>query len=57
VIDALEAAVRKNIAPPQTAAWGRASLEVCHAILDSAETGEKIPLTRQCGVEFQEETL
>ena len=56
VIDALIAAVRCNIAPPQTAEWGRASLEVCHAILRSAETGEKIKLTRQCGVEYQGET-
>jgi phthalate 4,5-cis-dihydrodiol dehydrogenase len=57
VIDALHAAVRQNIAPPQTAAWGRASLEVCHAILRSAETGEKISLTKQCSVAPQEETL
>lgn len=57
VIDALQAAVRQNIAPPQTAAWGRASLEVCHAILRSAETGEKIPLTKQCGIALQEDTL
>ncbi len=56
VIDALVAAVRYGTPPPQTAAWGRASLEVCHAILRSAETGEKIPLIRQCGVAFQEKT-
>ncbi|QFT62003.1 Gfo/Idh/MocA family protein [Roseivivax sp. THAF30] len=57
VIDALQAAVRHDIAPPQTGEWGRASLEVCHAILQSAETGQKITLTRQCGVVVQEETL
>lgn len=56
VIDALEAALRRNAPPPQTAAWGRASLEICHAILRSAETGEKIKLTRQVGVAFEEET-
>ena len=56
VIDALVAAVRQNMAPPQTAVWGRASLEVCHAILDSAQTGETIKLTRQCGIEYREET-
>lgn len=51
VIDALVAAVCDDIAPPQTGAWGRASLEVCHAILRSAETGAQVPLVRQCGVE------
>jgi len=56
VIDALVAAVRRDIAPPQTAAWGRASLEVCHAIKDSAQTGQKIKLTRQCGIENREDT-
>lgn len=56
VIDALEAALRRNAPPSQTAAWGRASLEVCHAILRSAETGEKIKLTRQVGVASEEET-
>lgn len=56
VIDALEAAVRRDIAPPQTGAWGRASLEVCHAILRSADSGEKVSLTRQCGLNAEEET-
>ena len=51
VIDALVAAVREDIAPPQTGAWGRASLEVCHAILRSAETGAQVALLRQCGVD------
>lgn len=49
VIDALFAAVRDDIAPAQTGAWGRASLEVCHAILRSAETGAPVALSRQCG--------
>lgn len=52
VVDALEAAVRRNVPPAQTGAWGRASLEVCHAILRSAETGERIALNKQCGIEF-----
>lgn len=56
VIDALEAAVRLDRAPPQTGAWGRASLEVCHAILRGAETGETVQLRRQCGIAPEEET-
>jgi phthalate 4,5-cis-dihydrodiol dehydrogenase len=54
VIDALVAAVRHNKPPAQTGRWGRASLEVCHAILHSAETGVAAELTRQCGI-YQEE--
>ncbi|WP_118136876.1 Gfo/Idh/MocA family protein [Oceanicella sp. SM1341] len=48
VVDALVAAVREGRAPAQTGAWGRASLELCHAILRSADTGAPVPLTRQC---------
>ena len=54
VIDALVAAVRANRAPAQTARWGRASLEVCHAILTSAERRQPVTLTRQCGIETEE---
>lgn len=54
--DALIAAVRDGRAPAQTGAWGRASLEVCHAILRSAETGATVDLTRQCGTSQEEET-
>jgi len=50
VIDALVNAVRHNVAPPQTGAWGRASLEICHAILDSAATGQPVDLRQQCGI-------
>ncbi|MHA6344312.1 Gfo/Idh/MocA family oxidoreductase [Roseivivax sp. CAU 1761] len=55
VIDALWHAVRENRAPAQTGRWGRASLEVCHAILRSAETGAAIDLTRQCGTRNEED--
>ena len=47
VLDALVAAVREDQAPPQTGAWGLASLELCHAILSSAETGQPVDLLRQ----------
>ena len=54
VIDALVNAVRHDSAPPQTGAWGRASLEICHAILASAETGQPVDLKRQCGIPAKE---
>lgn len=54
VIDALWQAVREGRAPAQTGRWGRASLEVCHAILHSADSGETVELTRQCGLTNQE---
>lgn len=57
VIDALVAAVRDDIAPPQTGAWGRASLEVCHAILRSAKTAAPVRLMRQCGIKPQERDM
>jgi len=50
VIDALVAAVREDRAPAQTGAWGRASLEICHAILESAASGQSVDLQRQCGI-------
>jgi phthalate 4,5-cis-dihydrodiol dehydrogenase len=55
VIDALVTAVRDGRAPAQTGRWGRASLEVCHAILRSAQTGGAVALTRQCGIRNEEE--
>nr|WP_277606914.1 Gfo/Idh/MocA family oxidoreductase [Roseivivax marinus] len=55
VLDALVKAVREDRAPAQTGRWGRASLEVCHAILRSAETGAAVDLTRQCGTNQEEE--
>ncbi|MGB7307024.1 MAG: Gfo/Idh/MocA family oxidoreductase [Burkholderiaceae bacterium] len=47
VLDALFAAVRDKQPALQTAAWGRASLEICHAILGSARTGQPIRLQHQ----------
>ncbi|MCF7702073.1 Gfo/Idh/MocA family oxidoreductase [Loktanella sp. M215] len=55
VIDAVYDAVRHGNVPTQTGAWGRASLEVCHAILKSAESGNPVALSRQCGL-YGEET-
>lgn len=57
VIDALVTAVRAGAAPAQTGRWGRASLEVCHAILQSAESGMPVDLIRQCGTIHQRETV
>lgn len=57
VIDALEAAVRLSVPPAQTGKWGRASLEVCHAILRSAESGQRIALERQVGTEPGEDSI
>lgn len=54
VIDALVGAVRENRAPVQTGRWGRASLEVCHAILASAETRASVRLTQQCDLDGKE---
>ena len=50
VLDALVAAVRDGIEPVQTGRWGLASLEVCHAILQSARSGAPVPLTQQVAV-------
>lgn len=47
IVDALVAAVRRDEPPPQDGAWGLASLEVCHAILQSAERRRPVPLNRQ----------
>lgn len=47
IIDALVGAVRHNRPLDQTAAWGLASLEICHAVLDSARTGAVVRLHHQ----------
>lgn len=47
VLDALVAAVRQDRAPVQSGAWGLASLEVCHAILAAARTGQPQGLIHQ----------
>jgi phthalate 4,5-cis-dihydrodiol dehydrogenase len=57
VIDALVEAVRQDSAPTQTARWGRASLEVCHAILTSAARRQPVTLRQQCGIETKETQL
>lgn len=44
VLKALYDALRCGKAPAQVDGWGRASLEICHAILRSAETGGFVPL-------------
>jgi len=44
---ALYDAIRHNRPPLQSGAWGRASLEICHAILDSAHTGNFVDLKKQ----------
>lgn len=47
VLRALYEAVRLDRPPAQSGAWGRASLEVCHAILESARTGHFVDLKKQ----------
>jgi phthalate 4,5-cis-dihydrodiol dehydrogenase len=47
VIDELYAAVVDGKPPVHSAAWGLATLEVCHAILRSAAEGREIMLSRQ----------
>lgn len=47
IVDAFWQALREDRPPDQTGAWGLASLEICHAILDSARTGQVVRLTHQ----------
>lgn len=54
VANALFDAVRGGCPPAQTGAWGLASLEVCHAILQSAETGLPVDLRHQVSVTGEE---
>jgi len=51
VIDAIVGTVRNGSSPTQTGAWGLASLEICHAILASAECGMPMELNHQVGQE------
>lgn len=51
VIDALVAAVRQARPPQQNGPWGLASLEICHAILGSAHTGNPVMLKHQMDLE------
>jgi phthalate 4,5-cis-dihydrodiol dehydrogenase len=47
VVEELHAAVKAGIAPLHSGAWGLATLEVCLAILASADTGREIALQHQ----------
>ncbi|MCW2307541.1 Gfo/Idh/MocA family protein [Rhodobium gokarnense] len=47
VLKGLYDAVRGNNPPIQSGGWGRASLELCHAILESATTGGPVQLQHQ----------
>ena len=42
--DAIISTVRHNRPPVQDGSWGKASLEICHAILKSAETASPVDL-------------
>ena len=47
VIDELHAAVFDNAPPLHSGEWGRATLEVCRAIVQSADESREIPLKHQ----------
>ena len=42
--DAIVSTVRHDLPPVQNGNWGKASLEICHALLKSAETGSPVDL-------------
>jgi phthalate 4,5-cis-dihydrodiol dehydrogenase len=44
---ALYEAIRLGRPPAQADGWGRASLEICHAMLESAASGNSVRLTQQ----------
>lgn len=50
VVDALFATGRQGKRPVQSGEWGLASLEVCHAMLQSARTGAPIELKHQVAI-------
>ena len=50
VVTGLWDAIRKNAPPPQSAEWGLASLEICHAIIESATNFEPVTLQYQIGL-------
>ena len=56
VIDALVAAVREDAPPVQSGEWGLASLEVCHAILRSARSGQPVELQHQRNTKHRKPT-
>lgn len=47
VLRALYDAIRRGRPPCQAGGWGRASLEICHAILESAQNGRFVDLKKQ----------
>jgi phthalate 4,5-cis-dihydrodiol dehydrogenase len=47
VFKGLYNAIRNGAPPLQSRGWGRASLEVCHAILESSQTGQPVKLRQQ----------
>jgi len=49
VFDTLYTALREQASPLQDGEWGRASLEICHALLKSSETGDAVILNYQKG--------
>ncbi|MAL77452.1 MAG: 4,5-dihydroxyphthalate dehydrogenase [Rhodospirillaceae bacterium] len=55
VLDALVDAVGQDQAPVQDARWGLASLEVCHAIIQSSESRQEISLKHQVPVRSKDE--
>ncbi len=50
VAEALHAALRRGLRPVQTGRWGLATLEVCEAILASAQSGAPVTLRHQTEV-------
>lgn len=50
VIDELCAAVFDDVPPVHSGAWGRATLEVCRAVIESANTGREVGLACQVAV-------
>ncbi len=53
VIDELVLAIREDIIPIHSGAWGMATMEVCFAILESARTGTTINMQHQCAAKRQ----
>ena len=48
VVDEVYRAVVEGTPPPHHGRWGRATLEVCHAILQSSRERREITLAQQC---------
>ena len=47
VIDELYAAIVDGVVPVHSGAWGRATLEVCRAVIQSAKEGREVRLNHQ----------